>query len=242
MLGHLPFCYHFVKRCYWKVHEVNAKLRGTKAEEKKWTDEHLRRGNGWIMECWESRKSPHRELLISTIDKYSPFKNILEIGCNCGPNLYCLARRFPEIDIFGMDINQALVAAGCDLLEEEKISNVKLSVGKADDLSMYQDKSIDVVFTDAILIYISPDKIEKVIKEMLRVARKRLVFVEWHCDLINQDSKGLGIYYKGYWMRNYSSLLARYIDSDRIRYTKIPHDIWPAKGWEKYGYIIEATL
>ena len=80
--------------------------------------------------------------------EFSP-SSVLEIGSNCGPNLYILARRFPDAELKGIDINSDAVQKGNEWFSDEHISNVKLMVGKADDLQQFQDKSFDVVFTDA---------------------------------------------------------------------------------------------
>ncbi len=54
--------------------------------------------------------------------------------------------------IRGIDINPMAIQRGNEWLAQEGISNVRLSVGKADELEEFPDKSFDVVFTDAVLI------------------------------------------------------------------------------------------
>jgi len=125
---------------------------------------------------------------------------------------------------------------------KEGISNVSLSVGKADELHGLRDKSFDVVFTDAVLIYIGPDKIKKVIKEMIRIAQQALIMVEWHCEPQIKDPHGLGIYHFGHWKRNYVDLLKQFIPEEQVWLTKIPPHLWPDKNWERIGYIIEARM
>ena len=63
----------------------------------------------------ELRKSvahPHRGFLISRIEKHGPFRNVLEIGCNAGQNLLLLARKFPQTEFYGIDINPRFIEAG----------------------------------------------------------------------------------------------------------------------------------
>ena len=193
-------------------------LSGTKAIEKEWATRHLREGEkerddwgegsgDWIKGYQGSQNHPHRPFLVKTISKYNP-SSILEIGCNCGPNLYLLAKKFPDAEIIGIDINPIAVQKGNEWLAQEDISNVELLEGKADELKQFQDKSFDAVFTDAVLIYIGPDKIKDVMKEMIRIARKALILMEWHSfEPDHKDPKGLGIYYKSLWKRDYMALL-----------------------------------
>jgi len=227
-------------------------LVGTRAREKEWATRHLRKskgddwGNGssdWIKGYWNSVNHPHRPFLIEAISKFDP-SSILEIGCNCGPNLYLLAKKFPAADIRGIDINPEAIQKGNEWFAQESITNVKLLAGKADELGQLQDKSSDVVFTDAVLIYVGPDKIQKVVHEMLRVACRGLILVEWHCfEPYHNDPNGLGIYYEGYWKRDYVALLKNnWVREEQIHLTKITEDIWPDKNWKEVGGIIEVVM
>jgi SAM-dependent methyltransferase len=145
---------------------------------KEWSNRHLYDGEDWIEGYWRSRNHPHRSFLVERICKFSP-NSVLEIGCACGPNLYHIAKKFPDAEVRGIDINPIAVQKGNEWFKQEDISNVKLEVGKAQELEQFADWSFDVVFTDAVLIYISPDEIKQVVKEMLRIGRV-VVLNEWH--------------------------------------------------------------
>ena len=139
--------------------------------------------------------------MVETISNLNP-NSILEIGCNCGPNLYLLAKKFLNAEIIGIDINSMAVQKGNEWLAQEGFSNVKLLESKADELGQFQDKSFDVVFTDAVLIYIGPDKIKEIIENMIRITRKALILMEWHSfEPDHKDPFGLGVYHFGCWKR-----------------------------------------
>jgi len=240
-----PKFYNFLKRGYFAFRSMRRRLLGTKLEEKYWATRHLRKGddwgnekNYWVRGYWDSRGHSHRSFLMERIFKFSP-SSILEVGCNCGPNLYILAKKFPNVEIRGIDINSMAVQKGNEWFTQEDISNVKLFVGKADDLRQFRDKSFDVVFTDAVLIYIGPDKIKKVIEEMLRVTRKALIFLEWHC--FDSKRNPLGVYV-GHWMRDYRALLKEFVPEDKIKVTKMPKDLWPDPNWQRWGGVVEVVL
>lgn len=146
--------------------------------DKEWSNRHLYDGEDWIEGYWRSRNHPHRSFLVERICKFSP-NSVLEIGCACGPNLYHIAKKFPDAEVRGIDINPIAVEKGNEYFQQGAISNVKLEVGKAQELKQFADKSFDVVFTDAVLIYISPDEIKQVVKEIFRIGRV-LVLNEWH--------------------------------------------------------------
>lgn len=126
---------------------------------------------------------------------------------------------------------------------EEGITQAHFFVGKADCLSELPSKSFDIVLTDALLILFGPDRIMPVIEQMIRLASRWLVLVEWHCEHQAGDPHGLGAWHFGRWKRNYVNLLTQFKPHvDSIRLTKIPEDLWPDKDWAELGYIIEASI
>lgn len=227
-------------------------LLGSRVRERQWATRHLHKdermrddwGNGcddWIRGYRDSTDHPHRQILIEIISKYNP-SNILEIGCNCGPNLYLLGKKFPNAEIIGIDINPLAVQKGNEWFVQESILNVKLLQGKADELVQFRDESFDVVFTDAVLIYIGPDIIKRVIMDMIRVTRHVLILIEWHGEDQRRDPDGLGVYYRGNWKRDYITLLKNFVDEEQIHVTKITQNIWPEKTWKEIGAIIEVRM
>ena len=242
-----PGIYNFAKKGYFSFHSTLYRLHllDTKLEERYWAMRHRYEGNDWgnqenewVRGYWDSRDHSHRSFLIERICEFSP-SSILEVGCNCGPNLYLLAKRFPGAKIRGIDINPVAVQKGNEWLARDGIPNVKLLEGKADELGQFQDKSFDVVFTDAVLIYIGPDKIKKVIEEMLRVTRQALILLEWHC--FNSKSNPLGVY-AGHWMRDYVALLKEFVPERKIQVIKLPEELWSDENWQRYGGVVEVVM
>ena len=233
---------------------IAERIVGTRAREREWAKRHRHKGNDWsnrgcsgkdewVLGYWDSRNHGHRPFLLEKIADFSPISSILEIGCNCGPNLHMIAQKFPGIEIQGIDINPVAIQKGKELFAADGISNVRLSVGKADELERFQDNSFDVVFTDAVLIYIGRDRIQRVIKEMLRIAGKGLILVEQH--IFKSDNKtrnSLGIRPYGLWQRDYTALLKQFVTGEQIRITKITEDMWADPEWQRTGAIIQVTL
>ena len=242
-LKRYPFSYHLIKKIYHALrYLMETHIFGTKIQEWVWCKRHIYKGNEWIKSYWDAKDHPRCHLLSEKIEKYFPFRNILEIGCNAGPNLYWLAKKYPGVYLVGIDINPVAISNGMVLLKKEGICNVYLETRRADDLKKYPDKSFDIVFTNATLIYIGPDKINKVIKEMIRLARKALILIEWHSGQQTGDPYGSGIYNFGGWKRNYENLLKPYIQGKRISINKDDCFKVMGKDWEELGHIIEVIL
>ena len=210
-------------------------ILGTKADEIFWGFRHLF-DRSWAEKyiSEESIYHPHRKILIEKVSSYLPFESVLEVGCSSGPNLYLLAKRFPEVQLYGLDINKKAIKTGQKFFQKERISNVFLRWGKVDNLQNFQAKSIDIIISDATLIYAGPDRINQVIKEMLRTARKALILCEQHSEL----SPSL---YKDRWIHNYKFLFQKFVPSERIKITKFLPGLWVGD-WEKFGHIIEVVL
>jgi len=206
-------------------------LFGTRFNELVWRFRHIYKRD-WAEESIRSFSHPHRQLLVRKILSNKPLTRVLEIGCASGPNLYMLARRFPNVHCVGIDINPEAIRQGTEFFRKQKINNVSLHVGKADDLERFPDESFDVVFTDAVLMYVCPDKIKKVATEIMRVSRKAIILAE-HCSI---DANALGTYQEKWWLRDYLKLFQSF--GLRANVAKIPPEIWGGN-WGRFGYIIE---
>lgn len=244
-LKHFPLLYRFTRSFYWKLSGLKAHILGTKIGERKWKNlnfNEIYNGVKGSKRIIKELNEPHRQILIEKINKFQKISSFLEIGCGYGVNLYLLAKKFPKIEMTGIDISPTFIQGGNKLFIKEGISNVKLINRKADELSRFPDKSFDIVLTDATLICIGRDMIKKIVKEMIRITKHTLILVEWHQELQNKDPNGLGSYYLGYWKRNYINLFSQFVDKDKIQVTKLLPKHWPGKNWEKFGYIIEVRI
>ncbi|MCX8182317.1 MAG: class I SAM-dependent methyltransferase [Candidatus Methanomethyliaceae archaeon] len=235
-------------KIYWKMLHIVIRIEGSEFYERRWLMRHTKQKSdwedlpnrdSWVKDYWESKNHPHRNFLVQRILRFAPIESILEVGSNCGPNLYLLAKFLPLARIIGVDINPVAVNEGNKFLKNEGISNVKLICSKADDLDTFKDKSFDIVFTDAVLIYIGPDKIEKVIKNFVRIARKTIILLEWHSERLNNER--IEFLYKGKWVRDYKALFERF-GFVNVKVEKIPEEIWPDSNWKIYGTLITIYL
>ena len=225
--GRSPGIIRFLRRGF---HFVSA-LVGTRAQELRWT----RRSPAEVAEGFGNLNQPYRRLILEHISQLDAWDSLLEVGSGYGPNLYHLAKRFPGAVLRGLDINPLSVTMGNEWFRASHV-DIRLSPGRADDLHEFRDHEFDVVLTYGLLLYIGSDKIERTITEMLRVARRYLVFVEhqWNQD----DTGGSGRYQSGNWMRDYGALLRRLTPESRVEVAKAPAALWDDEAWKKYGAII----
>jgi SAM-dependent methyltransferase len=238
LLARWPWLYRLGAKVYFglKPERMRERVKGTRAREEFWAKRKI--GAGY----WENADHPSKHFLTEHIAAYAPFEAILEVGCASGPNLQLLARRFPEVEIAGIDINPEAIEYGSRRFAEEGIDNVKLITGRADDTGLFRDRSFDIVFTNALLIYIGPDKIEQVIADMLRLSRKALVLLELQDDTLSGESARRGVSLEDNWVRDYRALLGSLVAPERITVNRLPAGVWPVKPWNERGAIIEVNL
>ena len=210
--------------------KLETKFLGSQLQEWRWKARHWYQGDEWIHSYLHSEEHPHRCQILSAVESFCPFGSILEVGCNSGPNLLLLHRKFPEAHLIGIDINPKAVAVGKKYLREARIDQIELSVGRADRID-FPDKSTDIVLTDAILMFVGPEKIETVLSEMGRVARKGLILNEYHTVLPPH-----GNYDGGRWVYDYGSLMARLFPGADYEFSK---SLFTGGLWDQYGTFME---
>jgi ubiquinone/menaquinone biosynthesis C-methylase UbiE len=175
---------------------------------------------------------PHRQML-SQILKNLHFLSLWEVGCGAGANLMQIFKTLPGKQIGGSDINP-------DAIESCRTTFIggRFHVEPNDDI-LLSDKSVDLILSDANLIYTDSKDIEKTLKELVRVARRYIVLCEFHEP---SRIKRWKLRWKtGYNAHDYKTLLDK-LGCYNINIFKIPAEAWKGFPWEKHGYIIVAQI
>lgn len=195
---------------------------------------------------WENRKidwqahymnpdHPHR-LLIAEVVRNLKWGCIIELGCGAGANLVQILNatksRVPCI-VGGVDINPDAIA-----LAQKTFIGGLFKTSPGDDVMM-SDKSVDLILTDMYMIYLSPRRFKKQLKEIKRLAHNYVVLCELHSD---KWQERLAVKWdSGYNMYNYKKLLQKNGFYD-INMYKMPKEFWPGGLQEKYCHIIVARV
>lgn len=204
------------------------RIRTTKQNKKYWKERKI----DWTQAYLSTWDHPHRKLLVEVL-KTLNWVSLWEVGVGGGANLVKIAKEIPNKQLGGSDINADAVA-----LAEKTFINGRFKIESVDNM-LLSDNATDIVLSDATLLYYSPLKVKKAIKEMVRVGRNYIVL----CELYEKNLwKRIKYMFKtGYFLHNYKKLLEKENCYD-IRILKIPKDFWPGTPWEEYGYIIVARI
>ena len=104
-------------------------------------------------------------------------------------------------------------------------------VGKADQLDGVADQSVDVVLTDAVLMFVTPDQIEQVIEEFVRVSRKGVVLNEYF-----EEGQMKGRFEGGRWIYDFPALVRKVVPQAVIT---ISNSAFTGGLWDECGKLIE---
>lgn len=115
------------------------------------------------------------QFLADKMKEFSP-ESVLEMGCGAGRNLECIQKGIPSCTINGFDINPVAINVANEQTEEPK--NIK--VASIYETSHILTDSIDIVYTAGVLMHLPEDKVDGVISEMNRIAKKVVFHFELH--------------------------------------------------------------
>lgn len=174
-----------------------------------------------IEENWASRNEIWRLYLTDFFHKFNP-QSILEIGCDCGPNLSLLKKIHPEAKLTGIDINQLAIEYGKKKFKDKGI-DIELITERAGNID-FEKNSFDIVFSRATLMYLGISEFESAIKKIIEIANKGIVLMERN---YHQVDYLFGEVHGRHWIRNYGIIFKHLnISEDKIKLTPISREIW----------------
>lgn len=230
-LRRVPGLYRLAQRAYYGGLYASEKVVGSRLHA--WIWRFARPVSAEAVDGWA--KHPHRPLVVDAIARFEPIGHVLEVGCSAGMNLLLLSRRWPAARLVGIDVSEQALGVGQEWLRASGAGHVDLRLGAAQQLGEFADGAFDVVFTDASLIYLGPDVIERALREMVRVAARGLVIHEW--SLTEPDSR-THFWYDLHWVHNYPRLLRAIDPALSIETSRLPSEVWNTGGWAEYGTIL----
>lgn len=205
-----------------------ARIKTTEKHKKFWRERKI----DWEKDYLSTWNHPHRGL-ITYVLKNLRWISLWEVGCGPGANLVRITKEIAGKQLGGSDVNADAIAVA-----NKTFNGGKFHVESVEDL-LLSDNAVDVVLSDACLIYIGPTKIQKVLKELKRIGRNNLVLCEFHSNSWWQ--RLLFRWKTGYNAYNYRTELekAGFYDIQMIKITK---EYWEGYPWETFGHIIVCKI
>ncbi|HYM22023.1 MAG TPA: class I SAM-dependent methyltransferase [Vicinamibacterales bacterium] len=127
---------------------------------------------------WESVDDPQRFWVQEAVALVGA-ESVLEVGCQCGPNLRALAQHWPSMRLDGVDVNRPAIEHGRRFAGDAGLSNITFHEGALPGaLANWATGSVDVVLSVYCLAYINPHDIVDTVEALLRIARKGIILIE----------------------------------------------------------------
>ncbi len=203
-------------------------IKSTNTHKKYWANRKI----DWQASYLSTWNHPHRQLIIWALQSF-PWISLWEVGCGPGANLVRIVKEMKGRQLGGSDVNPDAIE-----LARKTFKGGKFHVESVENM-LISDSAVDVILSDATLIYVGSQKIESVLKEIIRIGRNNLVLCELH-----GTNWWYNIYYRfktGYNIHNYKKLLEKLGCYD-LQFVKIPKEFWEGTPWESHGYIIVAKI
>ena len=202
-------------------------FKSTKKHKAYWQNRKI----NWEQDYLSTWNHPHRGLITLVLKSFDWY-SLWEVGVGGGANLARIVREIPNKQLGGSDINPEAIET-C----RRVFNGGRFHVEPSEDL-LLSDNSVDVMLSDAHLIYYGPFKIKKVLKEMIRATRNQIVL----CEYEEQSFwKRLWLRWTtGYHAHDYRKLLED-MGCYGIQSFPIPEQYWGGN-WSKYGRIIVAQI
>jgi pseudaminic acid biosynthesis-associated methylase len=152
------------------------------------------------------RSQPDDQVMAARINYWSrilkgtegdPPRSILEVGSNIGLNLRAI-RKLTSADIYAVEPN----ALARETLVKDGVAPAdRVMEGVASRIAL-PDASVDLAFTNGVLIHIHPDDLLASCREIHRVAKRYIVCSEYFADsaLFKRD-------FGGFWLDNFPDLV-----------------------------------
>ncbi len=204
-----------------------------------WADAHF----GFFSYCWWGKNRRQVEEYFGTIGdaadtyiadilKKIEFESFLELGCSCGNRLFNIAQQHEQASIVGIDISPLAIKTGQNFFKKSGIKNVQFIRKRIGRLNDFPESSFDVVFSRATLIYISPRKIIRVLKDIIRTSKKYVILMEMQGMDLDRDPEGTGFFCPpSNWKRDYIRLFKSVgIKESDIIVADVPEAVWSPGG------------
>ena len=117
-------------------------------------------------------RSQMNQHFLGDLDRAS---RILEVGCNVGSQLQALQNMGFD-NLYGIELQSYAVE-----LSKQRTKHINIIQGSGFDIP-YKDNYFDLVYTSGVLIHISPNDIEMIIREAYRCSRRYIWGFEYFSD------------------------------------------------------------
>ncbi len=238
--------YHFI------IYLLERYLIGTFINETIWKYKHFLNKNFRKEVNNDGINNMSQIQIVKTIKKFNNVNSLIDIGFGLGVDLKAIRKNFKFFHLYGIDINFQMVSDLKVHFKKNNDNRTTLYQSSVYNLAQIQDKQADILLSNAVLMFIGPDKIHKAIKEFERVTNKIIILNEYNYDKtinkISKEEKKLlfgsnEMYYKGgRWIYNYKKLFEDLIPNVSIKTFPSKKNCHVKDDWSIFGSLLVIEL
>jgi pseudaminic acid biosynthesis-associated methylase len=144
-------------------------------------------------------------------------RSVFEMGCNAGWNLSCIRRMYPEVTVYGNDVN----TKACEQAWAAGLNAVSNRL----DFTLLGLKA-ELVFTAGVLIHIETEFLPEVMQKLVETSYRYVLAVEYESDAEE------AVEYRGYSDKLFKRPYGRLYEDMGLRLV----DTGPAAGFDRCTY------
>ena len=112
-------------------------------------------------------------------------ENVIEIGSSAGYRLDVIKKNFPNCNVFGIDPSKSAVSWG-----KKQYKDINLEIGTSDDLSNYNDDSMDLVIVGFVFYVLDRNLLFKTVNEINRVLKDGgyVILIDFYSGKTSQNN------------------------------------------------------
>ena len=189
-----------------------------------------------------------RGVLLEAMFRTSSFSSVLEVGCGYGQNFWFLKRLLPNLKVTGVERGKELTLESKLIAEQLKLKKINFVTGDASKKLPFEDDTFDCSVLSAALLYVTADQIKDLLKEIIRVTKKKIFILEQHQEDKFYSQQDLGVWVSkgdtglGYWLRDYKNLLCAFPELDILEIKKVPKPRFLGESWSDTAHLFVVEI
>ena len=174
------------------------------------------------------KKIDNKYQIFQIIQSKQSFESLLDVGCGAATTLDRLSNIYPSKYFCGIDINNQILKLNRKRVKKEK-KNLEFFNYDIYHLDRLQPNSFDIVLVEGVFLYINPKDLEKIILDLMKIAKKALIL---------RQISSKKVFYDDIWHHNFPNLFKK-LAINNYKTVKVYDQ--PGE-WSENGFIYDISI
>tara|TARA_B100000161_G_scaffold54168_1_gene35566 strand:+ start:331 stop:999 length:669 start_codon:yes stop_codon:yes gene_type:complete len=174
-------------------------------------------------------KIDNKYQIFQIIKSKESFESLLDVGCGAAVTLDKLSNIYPSKYFCGIDINNQILKLNRIRVKKEIKNNLEFFNSDIYHLDRLEPNSFDIVLVEGVFLYINPKDLEKIILNLIKIAKKTLIL---------RQISSKKVFYDDIWHHNFPDLFKKLAINN---YKTIKVFDQPGE-WSENGFIYDISI